>query len=44
MAYYRGFTHTYCLVNDVAATDPDLAARVAGYADGWRGSGREDRV
>lgn len=39
VAYYRNLTHKYCsisaLVNDVAPTDPELAAQVAGYADRW---------
>ncbi|MBM2614916.1 TetR/AcrR family transcriptional regulator [Actinoplanes sp. LDG1-06] len=40
VAYYRNLTHKYCsvsaLVNDVAPTDPRLAAEVAAYADRWR--------
>jgi AcrR family transcriptional regulator len=37
--HYRGLTHKYCsitaLVNEVAPTDPQLAADVAGHADRW---------
>ena len=40
IAYYSNLTHKYCsvsaLVNDVAPTDPGLAARVAAGADRWR--------
>jgi AcrR family transcriptional regulator len=39
--YYRDLTHKYCsisaLVNDVAATDPALAAVVNEYAEQWHG-------
>jgi AcrR family transcriptional regulator len=39
IAYYSNLTHKYCsvsaLVNDVAPTDPELAAQVAAYADRW---------
>ena len=39
VAYYRDLTHKYCsvsaLVNDIAPTEPALAAEVAGYADRW---------
>jgi AcrR family transcriptional regulator len=40
VAYYRDLTHKYCsisaLVNEVAPTDPPLAAEVAGYANRWQ--------
>ncbi|WP_305787270.1 TetR/AcrR family transcriptional regulator [Symbioplanes lichenis] len=40
VTYYRGLTHKYCsvsaLVNDVAPTDPALAAEIAAHADRWR--------
>ncbi|MEV4351937.1 helix-turn-helix domain-containing protein [Actinoplanes sp. NPDC049596] len=39
VAYYSNLTHKYCsvtaLVNDVAPTDPALAAQVAALADRW---------
>src|SRR5689334_18170776 len=37
VAYYRDLTHLYCsvtaLVNEVAPTDPELAAEVSAHAD-----------
>ncbi|MBL7252738.1 TetR/AcrR family transcriptional regulator [Paractinoplanes lichenicola] len=40
VAYYSNLTHKYCsvtaLVNDVAPTEPELAAQVSAYADQWR--------
>jgi AcrR family transcriptional regulator len=39
VAYYGRLTHLYCsvsaLVNEVAPTDPELAARVGAHADRW---------